>query len=165
MRAARAATASALLVMALAAAGCDGGAQPEPPGAQTPADASEDAATDDDPTHDAAQDTAACAAVSDAQSIVENADIALREGRISDQEQQGWYAVATRVLHRIPSGGDSAVSQGVAALQGTVSEVKAGAWAEPFAIRSNAWGDALRALDEPCQAAGSELSVSMFVGG
>ncbi|MEK8225964.1 hypothetical protein NKG05_07660 [Oerskovia sp. M15] len=59
-----------------------------------------------------AQDAAACAAVSDVQTIVENADTALSEGRMATQEQQGWYVVAARTLHRIPSSGDSAVSQG-----------------------------------------------------
>lgn len=158
MRGQRAAGASALVLVALMMAGCTGAssAQPAPPDKVAQADA---------PGGDAARDAAACAAVSDVQTIVENADIALSEGRMAAQEQQGWYGVATRVLDRIPSSGDGAVGQGVADLKKAAPAVGAGSGTEPVGIRSDAWNDALVALAAPCLVAGAELSISMFTGG
>ena len=158
MRGQRAVGASALVFVATMMAGCSGAltAQPDPTAEVRQADA---------PEGDVAQDAAACAAVSDVMSIVENADIALSEGRVAVQEQQGWYEVATRVLYRIPSSGDSAVSQGVADLQEAVPAVELWARTEPTVIRSDAWRDALSALDEPCLAVDSALTISMFTGG
>lgn len=158
MRGSKAAGASALVMVVLMTAGCSGesSAPPGPTEEVVQAGASED---------DVAQDVAACASVSDVRSIVENADIALSEGRMAVQEQQGWYEVATRVLHRIPSGGDSAVGQAVADLQEAVLPVESWTRTEPTVIRSEAWSVAFDALDEPCLAVGSELTISMFTGG
>jgi hypothetical protein len=158
MRGMRAAGASALVLVVLTVAGCSGesSAVPAPTEDVAQVDASADAAT---------QDAAACAAVSDVYSIVENADIALAEGRMAVQEQQGWYAVATRSLHRIPSTGDSAVSLGVASLQEAVPTVDSWTRTEPAVIRSDAWNDALEDLAEPCLAVDSELFIAMFTGG
>ncbi|ACZ30884.1 hypothetical protein Xcel_1864 [Xylanimonas cellulosilytica DSM 15894] len=158
MRGRQTAGASALVFVALMLAGCDGAndAQLEPTGEVTQADA---------PENDVAQDAAACAAVSDVMTIVENAGIALREGRMAPQEQQGWYAVATRALDRIPSSGDGAVSQGIADLKEAAPAVGAGTAAEPVGIRSDAWNDALSTLSEPCLAVDAELAISMFTGG
>jgi coenzyme F420-reducing hydrogenase gamma subunit len=115
--------------------------------------------------NDSTQDAAACAAVSDVQTIVENADIALSEGRIAVQEQQGWYEIATRALDRIPSSGDGAVSLGVADLQEAVPPVEAWTRTEPAVMKSDAWSHALEALAEPCLAVDSELTIAMFSGG
>lgn len=158
MRGKRVAGASALVFVALLVAGCGGAGtdQPEPTG---------DVAQVDAPGVGVAQDAAACAAVSDVMTIVENADIALSEDRMAAQEQRGWYAVATRALDRIPSSGAGAVSQGVADLKAAAPAVDAGTAAEPVGIRSDAWNDALATLDEPCLAVGSELAVAMFTGG
>lgn len=98
--------ASALVLAVLMAAGCDSAstsAQPEPTGEVIQAETPQD---------DVGLDAAASGTVSDIQTIVENADVALREGRFTAQEQQDWYQLATRALHRIPSSGDGAVSQG-----------------------------------------------------
>ncbi|MET4223120.1 hypothetical protein [Oerskovia enterophila] len=158
MRGSKAVGASALVLAALTVAGCSGesSALPEPTGEVVQADA---------PVDDATQDAAACAAVSDVQSIVENADIALSEGRMAVQEQQGWYEIATRALYRIPSSGDSAVSLGVADLQDAVPAVESWTRTEPAVITSDDWDKALDALAEPCLAVDSELFVSMFTGG
>ncbi|RZS62206.1 hypothetical protein EV386_2527 [Xylanimonas ulmi] len=148
--------ASALALAALLAAGCDGvstSAGPESVEEVPQAETTQD---------DVALDAAACGAVSDIQTIVANADVALSEGRFTVQEQQGWYQLATRALHRIPTGGDGVVSQGVAALQEAVPEIAAGTQAETFDITTDDWN---AALAEPCAAAGSELSISMFTGG
>ncbi|WP_211340901.1 hypothetical protein [Xylanimonas allomyrinae] len=155
---------------ALMAAGCDaaGGAEPEPDPAREAEQGDEaqaDAAPDEAPTADAAREAAACAAVSDVMTIVENADNALREGRMTAQEQRGWYGVATRSLGRIPAAGAGAVSQGVADLQAAAPAVDAGAADEPAGIGTAAWDDALAALAEPCLAADAELTVSAFTGG
>ena len=158
MRGSKAAGASALVLVALTMAGCSGegsAALPEPTGEVAQVDAPEDGA----------QDAAACAAVSDVMTIVENADIALSEGRMAAQEQQGWYEVATDVLHRIPSGGDSAVSLGGADLQATVPAVETWPRTEPTVIRSDAWNDALTTLDAPCLEVDSELTIGVFTGG
>ncbi len=154
MRGSKAAGASALVLVALMMAGCssESSALPEP---------TVEAVQVDAPGGDAA----ACAAVSDVQTIVENADIALSEGRMAVQEQQGWYEVATRALHRVPASSDSAVSQGVAGLQAAVPAVELWTRTEPAVIRSDAWYDALDALVEPCLAVEAELFTSVFTGG
>lgn len=160
MRGKQAAGMSALVFAGLVLAGCGGGAgaepEPSPPSETTQADAAEDAAV---------RDAAACAAVSDVMTIVDNADIALREGRMAAQEQEGWYEVATRTLDRIPSSDDGAVSQGVADLKEAAPAVKAGTKGEPVGVRSDAWHDALATLDEPCLAVDSQLAISAFTGG
>jgi hypothetical protein len=158
MRGSKAAGASALVLVALMTAACSGASRtlPSPTGEVAQVDASGDGVT---------QDAAACEAVSDVQTIVENADVALSEGRMAVQEQQGWYEVATRVLHRIPSSGDSGVSQAVADLQETVPAVESWTRTDPTVIRSDAWRAALDALAEPCLTVDSELFISTFTGG
>lgn len=49
--------------------------------------------------------------------IVENADVALAEGRMAAQEHDGWYRLATRALQRLPSGGDGDVQTAIGDLQ------------------------------------------------
>lgn len=158
MRRSKATGASALVLVALMTAGCTSAssALPSPTG---------DVAQVGVPGDGVTQDAAACAAVSDVMTIVENADIALSEGRTAVQEQQGWYEVATRALDRIPSSGDSAVSVGVTDLKAAAPAVDAGTAAEPVGIRSGAWNDALATLDEPCLAVGAGLTISLFTGG
>ena len=156
---------SALVFVALLVSGCGGSAeaQAEPP--TPPETIHTDASDDDAPENDAAADAAACAAVSDVMTIVENADVALREGRTAAQEQQGWYGLATRVLDRIPSDGDGAVSQGISELKAAAPAVRAGTGAEPVGVGSPAWHDALGTLADPCVAADAELAIGMFTGG
>ncbi|SDB93238.1 hypothetical protein SAMN05216410_1001 [Sanguibacter gelidistatuariae] len=157
MRGKQAAGASALVLAALMVAGCgSASAEPEPTGEATQADTTEE---------DTARDVAACKAVSDVMTIADNADIALSEGRMAAQEQRGWYDVATRVLDRIPSTGDDAVSQGVADLKETAPPLTPGTGAEPLGIGSDAWGNALATLAEPCLAVDAELTYHVFTGG
>lgn len=157
MRRKQAAGASALVLVALMTAGCGGAsAESGPTGEATQADTT---------VEDTARDVAACEAVSDVMTIVENADIALSEGRMAAQEQQGWYEVATHTLDRIPSTGDGAVSQGVANLKEAGPAVDVWTRAEPVVIRSKAWSEALATLMEPCLAVDSELAISVFTGG
>lgn len=160
MRGKRTTGVSALVLVGLMVAGCGGGtvaeSEPTSPAETTPADAHED---------DVARDAAACEAVSDVMTIVENADIALNEGRMAAQEQQGWYEVAIHTLDRIPSTGDGAVSQGVADLKNAGPAVDSWTRSEPVVINWQTWGHAIFALDGPCLAVDAQLATSVFTGG
>ena len=146
---------SALVFAALMMAGCSDDAQAQPKAA-TPPEATQT---------DATADASACAAVSDVMTILENADMALREGRMAAQEQQGWYRIATRVLDSIPTDDDGAVNRGVSELQEIAPAVRAGTGAEPVGLGTKAWHETLATLAGPCTAAGSELTIGMFTGG
>ena len=155
-----AAGASALVFVALMVAGCGGSADAQPDPTTPPETNQTDA-----PGDDVAMDAAACSAVSDVMTIVENADIALSEGRMAAQEHQGWHSLATRVLDRIPSKGDGPISQAVGELKMAAPAVPAGSGDEPVGIRSQAWGTALTALSDACVAVDAELTIGMFTGG
>src|SRR6478736_318151 len=107
---------------------------------------------------DAADDAAACTAFGDVLTIVENADVALAEGRMAAQEQHGWYQLATRVLDRLPSGGGTAVQTAVGALQEAAPAVPSGASAESTGVRSPAWSAAEVDLAAACEEIGSPRS-------
>lgn len=149
---------SVLLLAGLLLTGC--GARAEP--ASTP---SADPTQAEAPEDGVALDAAACDAVSEVLTIVDNANVALREGRMAAQEQQGWYEVATRVLDRIPSSDDRAVSQSIAELKLAVPAVPAGTWSEPIDFTSAAWRSAFSPLRELCVAADAELTIQAFTGG
>lgn len=157
MRGQQAAGVSALVLAGLVLTGCTASAEPaaSPPAETTQAEA---------PKDDVALDVAACDAVSDVMTIVDNADIALHEGRMAAQEQQGWYKVATRTLDRIPSTGDSAISQGVADMKEAAPAVPTGAWSEPIDMEP-AWRIAVTSLSAPCEAVDAELTLQGFTGG
>jgi|GEM_PF-943759 len=124
--------------------------------AEQPAPAAADAAEDD---------AAACVAFGDVLTIVENADVALAEGRMAAQEQQGWYKLATRVLDRLPSGGGTDVLAAIGALQAAAPAIPAGTFAESTGVGSPAWSQAAADLGDACDAAGAPLAISMFTGG
>jgi len=150
--------ASALVLVALTVAGCSGGSI-------TQGELTGEVARAVAPADDVAGAAAACEAVSDVMTVAENVAVAVGEARMTAQEQQGWYQVASRMLDRIPVTGDAAVDQGVEGLRAAVPAVAAGARAEPFELTSDAWNEALASLDEPCLAADAELAVSVFTGG
>ena len=158
MRGQQAAGVSALVIAGLVLTGCGASAEPAatPPAEMTQADAAE---------NDVALDVAACEAISDVLTIVENADIALREGRMAAQEQQGWYKIAVRTLDRIPSTGDGAISQGVADMKEAGPAVDAWMSPEPVVIDLRPWLGVFIDLEEPCLAVDVQLAVSMFTGG
>lgn len=107
-------------------------------------------------------DAAVCDAYGDVLTIVENADIALADGRMDAQEQHGWYGLATRVLGRLPGDGGSAVQTAVGALQ---EAAPAGTSAESTGVRSPAWVEAEQDLGTACDDAGAPLAITMFTGG
>lgn len=110
-------------------------------------------------------DVAACTAFGDVLTILANADVALSEGRMAAQEQDGWYRLATRVLDRLPSGGDTAVQTAIGALQEAAPAAPAPAFGEPTGVRSPAWSQAEVDLGTACEAVGSPLAINMFTGG
>ena len=111
------------------------------------------------------RDDVTCTGFSDVMTIVENADIGVRDGRMDPQEQQGWYGLATRGLERVPSGGDGAVGRAVADLQEIAPAVALGAGTEVVGIGSAEWHSATEALGDACRDAGVELTIGVFTGG
>lgn len=150
----------------LGACGADGPV----PAAGSPASGSDDAVQAPSPGSPAAgaaaqDDAAICTAVGDVLTIVENADAGLAEGRMAAQEHDGWYQLATRVLDRLPAGGDSAVQAAVAALQDAAPTAPSGTSAESTGVRSPAWSQAMTDLGTGCDAVGAPLAISVFTGG
>lgn len=113
----------------------------------------------------AAEDAAACTAFGDVLTIAANADLGLAEGRMAAQEQHGWYALATRVLDRLPSDADTAVQSAIGALQAAAPAVPSEAFAESTGVRSPAWSAAEVDLAAACEDVGSPLAIMAFTGG
>lgn len=97
--------------------------------------------------------------------IIENADLGLADGRMDAQEHTGWYQVATRVLDRLPSAGDTAVQRAVAELQRAAPAAPPGASGTSTGVRSPAWMQAEGDLGTACDDLGSPLAISVFTGG
>jgi hypothetical protein len=110
-------------------------------------------------------DAAICNAFGDVLTIVENADLGLADGRMEAQEHEGWYRLATRVLDRLPSTGDSAVHAAIAELQEIAPAVPSGAGTEPTGVRSPEWYDVEGALGAACDDLGVPLAINAFTGG
>ncbi|MGM1029714.1 MAG: hypothetical protein ACQEWM_07545 [Actinomycetota bacterium] len=142
-----------VVLMTAALTGCAGSAPPEPVAtASSPAAGPE------------RSDASACEGFSDVLTITFNADVALREGRIEQQEHDGWYRVATRVLDRLDQDDSGAVADAVAALQDAAPPIASGA-SRTAGIGSSPWNEAQTALAAACEAAGTELAVEGFTGG
>jgi hypothetical protein len=109
-------------------------------------------------------DKATCQDFGDVLTIIQNADVAVIGGRMQAQEQQGWYGLATRVLDRVPTRGEGAVSDAVAALK-KVAPAAAQGVDGTQGIDTAEWGRDTQALDSACTAAGSQLAVIGFTGG
>jgi hypothetical protein len=109
-------------------------------------------------------DEETCQQFSDVMTIVQNAWVGVTEGRMERQEQEGWHRLATRVLDRIPSTGEGAVSDALAAAKSAAPAVALGAYGPPT-IDSDEWSDAANALSVACNEAGFEFGVEMFTGG
>lgn len=146
----RVCVASWLLCGAVALTGCTSGADSAPPASPTPTGAVTDEVT--------------CTAFGDVLTIIGNVDVALREGRMEAQEQQGWYGLATRVLDRIPTRGEGAVSDAIAALQEMAQAIAPGVGGTP-GFGTAEWSRGTRKLDAACADAGAQLTVEGFTGG
>ena len=115
-------------------------------------------------TEQAVTDASTCEAFGDVLTITGNADIALDQGRIQRLEHDGWERLATRVLDRLPTTGEGAVSEVIAQLRETAPAIASGAGFST-GIGSAGWHEGVRALLEACQSAGSDLAAEAFTGG
>jgi hypothetical protein len=117
------------------------------------------------PTSDGpVSDAVTCAAFGDVLTIVDNADAGLRDGRMEAQEQEGWYRLATRVLDRVPTSGDGAVSDAVLALRDIAPVISQGV-VQPSGIQTDEWMSAQTRLVDACMGAGVDVAMEMFTGG
>lgn len=142
--------ASLMAACAFALTGCAGSDDGAPSEAWAPAVAVTDAVT--------------CTAFGDVLTVVANADVAVSQGRMEAQEQQGWYGLATRVLDRVPTRGEGAVGDALDALKALAPATAAGVVGTP-GFGSSEWERATRDLNLACSDAGSELTVEGFTGG
>ncbi|WP_163540930.1 hypothetical protein [Occultella kanbiaonis] len=147
---------SAATVMVVLLGGC--GAAPSTAEAAT----SPEVATES--TAGSMSDADVCTAFGDVLTIVENADLGLRGGRMDESEQLGWYQLATRVLGRLSPSGTSAVSQAIGELQAIAPAVPPGAQ-ETVDIGSPEWASATERLYIACEEVGVELTIQVFTGG
>ncbi|ROR72990.1 hypothetical protein [Bogoriella caseilytica] len=106
-----------------------------------------------------------CSAYGDVLTILENADLALDSGRMDIQEHEGWYALATRVLDRLPATGTSEVSEAIADLQSIAPAVAPGASGDIGGVGSSDWDDAEESLGSACEDLDTPLTISVFSGG
>lgn len=160
--------AAAVVLSTAVLVGCGSGGAGPADGTEEPEAASSAApspATDDPAQDDAPDDAATCVAFSDVMTIVENADLGLADGRMAEQERDGWHRLATRVLGRLPSGGDSAVQTAVGDLQAAAPAVAVGTFAESTGVGSPEWAQAQADLGDACEALGAPLTIAPFTGG
>lgn len=109
-------------------------------------------------------DAQTCEDFGDVLTIIANADVALSEGRMQAQEHEGWYSLAARVLDRVPTRGEGAVSDAMTSLKALAPASAQGVGGAPeFGTAS--WGSATQRLNVACADAGSELAVVAFTGG
>jgi len=109
-------------------------------------------------------DATTCTVFGDVLTIVANADVAVSEGRMEAQEQRGWYGLATRMLDRVPTRGEGAVSDALDALKKLAPATAAGAAGTP-GFGSSEWVRAEQGLGSACADGGTELTVEGFTGG
>lgn len=126
---------------------------------------SQEHSSGDQQTDGSMDDAEICSAYGDVLTILGNADAGLGEGRMEQQEHDGWYRLATRVLDRLPSGEGSVVREAIAELQTIAPAIAPGAGDDPADIRSRQWWDAEEVLGSACDDLGTPLAINMFTGG
>lgn len=153
------------VIVLLGAAGCtatpvssDAGSSAAPTvGTNTPTPAaSDDAST-------AEEDQVTCAAFSDVQTILHNAQSAFYDDRSSQRELDGWSALASRVLGNIPAAEEGRVADALAAVKEAVPVVQA--VLGPSNILSREWAVPGAELMAACEAAGFVVMTNAFIGG
>ena len=142
-----AATAAALLLAASTLASCTA-PEPEPTAPPAAADAAE-----------------LCAQFGDVETIIGNAGSGLRDGRMQQQEYEGWLRVAARVLSRIPADPDTSIGAAIASAQEIAPAVPIGVIGEGFDALSTEWGAASLAVHDACEAEGVPVVGEGFTGG
>ncbi|WP_460775581.1 hypothetical protein [Microbacterium sp. GXF7504] len=108
-------------------------------------------------------DAESCEQFADVVTVVSNVRVDAMDGRMSEQEARGWNSLATRMLDRIPTRGEGAVSDEIAALKELSPAVPSGAKGDTI-IGTDEWfgsGD----LANACEEAGAPYSILMFTGG
>lgn len=115
----------------------------------------------------AVTDVKSCEVFSDVLTILHNAMSGLHDERMTQQEVNGWLQLATRVLDRIPTTGEGAVSDGIAALKAAAPATPSGT--SPLGtsgtpIGTPEWYNAAT-LNDACNAAGYQITVQAFTGG
>ncbi|KAA9148458.1 hypothetical protein F6B41_07935 [Microbacterium lushaniae] len=119
------------------------------------------------PTTVAAEDTIAdqesCEAFSDVSTILQNATVGKLEKRMTQQEYDGWMRLATRVLDRVPTRGEGAVSDAITKLKEVAPAIPVGTGGAAN-IGTPEW-IAAAPLADACIAAGYPLHVEGFTGG
>lgn len=148
------------LAASLALAGCATPAR----GSESPKPEHGGAAPSTSSFADAVTDADTCLAIGEVVSVTFNADVAVGEGRMSTQEQGGWYRLASTVLARVPIRGEGPVSETVSALQSAVPPIPLAA-ADRTEIGSDEWHEQVAAVFNACEEAGSEVVTSAFTGG
>ena len=160
----RATLAAGAALVILGASGCTavGSVETNPARAESARVTETPAPAPKSPESTAAADEITCATYADVATILHNAQTAYFEDRMTQQELDGWFAVASRVLGSIPSAGNGTVSEALAALQQAVPAV-------PDLRKTNfAFPDvgvAGVALNEACGEAGFEIAINAFTGG
>jgi hypothetical protein len=151
--------------IALALAGCATTAESAlPAGPASTAPAPSAAASAPTIASTASTDKETCVVFGDVLTITSNADAGLRDGRMATQEQQGWYRLASRVLDRVPTRGEGAVSDAIASLKHAVPAVAPGAMALS-AFGSDDWNRGQQALFDACADVDVDVAIQMFTGG
>ena len=141
------ATAAALLLAASTLASCTA-PQPEPTAPPAASDAEE-----------------ACAQFGDVETIIGNAGSSLRDGRMQQQEYEGWLRVAARVLSRFPADPENSIGAAIAAAQDAAPATPIGIVGEAFDPLSAEWGTASLAVHGACEAEGVPVVGEGFTGG
>ena len=114
---------------------------------------------------DAADPAELCAQFADVETIIFNAGAALRDGRATEQEHQGWLRLAARELSRIEADVATSLGAAIANAQEIARAIPLGRVAETFDPLSTEWGDAHTAVLLACEAEGVELVIEAFTGG
>ncbi|WP_345803012.1 hypothetical protein AAIB33_08000 [Microbacterium sp. AZCO] len=145
------------------AAGCGGCTAAGGSTSKTVAATHADAAVDSTDGEAAVTDAESCEAMGDVLTILHNAMVGLHEGRMSQQEYDGWMRLGTRVLDRVPTTGDGAVSDAIAAMKDAAPVIRQGAMGRT-ALGSPEWNSG-PGLAQACDEAGYPLAAEGFIGG
>lgn len=110
-----------------------------------------------------AEDEVTCAAFSDVQTVLHNAQAAFYDDRMSAQELGGWSALASRLLGTIPTAEEGRVAEALTAVKEAVPAVQSPLG--PSNILSREWDAPGAELLAACEAAGFPVMTTGFVGG
>ena len=106
-----------------------------------------------------------CAQFSDVGTIIFNAGSGLRDGRMAEQEYQGWLRLAARVLSRIDADDTTDLGAAIAAAQAAAPAVPIGIVQDVLDPLSSEWTVAQDSVRAACSAAGAEVVGEGFTGG